>query len=56
LVETDAPFLTPHPFRGAQNESYCLPYTVRALAEIRASSAAEIAAVTSENASKSYGL
>ncbi len=56
LVETDAPFLTPHPFRGAPNESYCLPYTVRALAEIRASSAAEIAAVTSENASKSYGL
>ena len=56
LVETDAPFLTPHPFRGAPNESYCLPYTVRALAEVRDSSAAEIAAVTSENASKSYGL
>jgi TatD DNase family protein len=56
LVETDAPFLTPHPFRGAPNESYCLPYTVRALAGIRNSSAAEIAAVTSENASKSYGL
>ena len=56
LVETDAPFLTPHPFRGAPNESYCLPYTVRALAEIRNSSAAEIAAVTSANASKNYGL
>lgn len=56
LVETDAPFLTPHPFRGAPNESYCLPYTVRALAEIRDCSATEIAAVTSENASKSYGL
>ncbi|WP_285032231.1 TatD family hydrolase [Mycolicibacterium sp. lyk4-40-TYG-92] len=56
LVETDAPFLTPHPFRGAPNESYCLPYTVRALAEIRNSSAVEIAGVTSENASKSYGL
>ncbi|MDH6247413.1 TatD family hydrolase [Mycobacterium sp. OTB74] len=56
LVETDAPFLTPHPFRGASNESYCLPYTVRALAQIRNNSAAEIAAVTSENASKIYGL
>ncbi len=33
LVETDAPFLTPHPYRGAPNEPYCLPYTVRALAE-----------------------
>lgn len=56
LVETDAPFLTPHPFRGAPNESYCLPYTVRSLADIRARPAAEIAAVTSENASKIYGL
>ncbi len=34
LVETDAPFLTPHPFRGAPNEPYCLPYTVRALADV----------------------
>ena len=34
LVETDAPFLTPHPYRGAPNEPYCLPYTVRALAEV----------------------
>ena len=25
IVETDAPFLTPHPFRGAPNEPYCLP-------------------------------
>ena len=56
LVETDAPFLTPHPFRGAANESYCLPYTVRALADIRAVSAVEIAAVTSENAAEIYGL
>ena len=35
LVETDAPFLTPHPFRGKRNEPYVLPYTVRALAQIR---------------------
>ena len=34
-METDAPFLTPHPYRGAPNEPYCLPYTVRALAELR---------------------
>ena len=35
LVETDAPFLTPHPHRGRANEPYCLPWTVRALAELR---------------------
>ena len=33
LVETDAPFLTPHPHRGRANEPYCLPWTVRGLAE-----------------------
>ena len=32
LVETDAPFLTPHPHRGRANEPYCLPWTVRGLA------------------------
>ena len=35
LVETDAPFLTPHPFRGRPNEPYCAAYTVRALAQLR---------------------
>jgi TatD DNase family protein len=35
MVETDAPFLTPHPHRGKRNEPYALPYTVRALAVIR---------------------
>ena len=43
LVETDAPFLTPHPYRGAPNEPYCLPYTVRALAEFVGRPAEEVA-------------
>jgi TatD DNase family protein len=56
LVETDAPFLTPHPFRGAPNESYCLPYTVRALAEVVGRPAADLARETSENAIRTYGF
>ncbi|WP_192830960.1 TatD family hydrolase [Mycobacterium sp. UM_Kg27] len=56
LVETDAPFLTPHPYRGAPNEPYCLPYTVRALAELLGRSAAELAQVTNRNARRVYGL
>ena len=56
LVETDAPFLTPHPYRGAPNESYCLPYTVRALAEVVGRPAAEIAAQTCQNAADTYGI
>jgi len=34
LVETDAPFLTPMPFRGRPNAPYLTPYTIRALAEL----------------------
>lgn len=56
LVETDAPFLTPHPFRGAPNESYCLPYTVRALAEVVGRPAVDVARDTTENARRTYGI
>ncbi|OBF19770.1 DNAase [Mycobacterium sp. ACS4331] len=56
LVETDAPFLTPHPHRGAPNEPYCLPYTVRALADLTGRPASELAADSSANARRVYGL
>jgi TatD DNase family protein len=56
LVETDAPFLTPHPYRGAPNEPYCLPYTVRALAELLERPADELACETTNNARRVYGL
>ncbi len=35
LVETDAPFLTPMPYRGRPNASYLIPLTVRAMADVR---------------------
>jgi TatD DNase family protein len=56
LVETDAPFLTPHPYRGAPNEPYCLPYTVRALAEVVDRPAEEIARASTATAVRAYGL
>lgn len=56
MVETDAPFLTPHPYRGAPNESYCLPYTVRALAEIRGEDPADTARATTATAERVYRL
>ena len=55
LVETDAPFLTPHPYRGAPNEPYCLPYTVRALSELIDRPAHELAEITTANARRVYG-
>ena len=54
LVETDAPFLTPHPYRGAPNEPYCLPYTVRALADLLGRPAEELAAETTAAARRVY--
>ncbi|BBX31466.1 deoxyribonuclease [Mycolicibacterium mageritense DSM 44476 = CIP 104973] len=56
LVETDAPFLTPHPYRGAPNEPYCLPYTVRALAELLGRPAQDVATETAATAVRVYGL
>ncbi|WP_425488909.1 TatD family hydrolase [Mycobacterium vicinigordonae] len=56
LVETDAPFLTPHPYRGAANEPYCLPYTVRALAELVNRAPEEVAEITTSNARRAYEL
>ena len=56
LVETDAPFLTPHPFRGAPNESYCLPYTVRALSDVLDRPAVELAQITAATAMRVYGV
>jgi TatD DNase family protein len=35
LVETDAPYLTPHPYRGRPNASYLVPVTMRAIAAVR---------------------
>jgi TatD DNase family protein len=56
LVETDAPYLTPHPYRGAANEPYCLPYTVRAIAELVGRPPEELAEITTSNARRVYRL
>ena len=56
LVETDAPYLTPHPYRGSANEPYCLPYTVRAIAELLDRRPGDVADITTSNARRVYGL
>ncbi|MGZ3538924.1 MAG: TatD family hydrolase [Thermodesulfobacteriota bacterium] len=56
LVETDAPFLTPEPFRGKRNEPGYVRYTAQKLAEIKKISFEKVAEVTSGNALKVYGL
>ncbi|MGH8882720.1 MAG: TatD family hydrolase [Stackebrandtia sp.] len=56
LVETDAPFLTPHPFRGRPNEPYCAAYTVRDLAELRGQDVTEFAAAVAATAEQVFRL
>ncbi|WP_312870392.1 TatD family hydrolase [Gordonia asplenii] len=56
LVETDAPFLTAHPYRGQPNQPYCLPFTARGLAEIRGVDAATLAVQLGQNARAAYRL
>ncbi len=55
LVETDAPFLTPHPFRGRPNASYMVPYTVRAMAELTGAELSGLCAQIAENTERAYG-
>ena len=55
VLETDAPYLTPVPFRGKRNESSYLEYIVNKLAEVKNIPTEEVAAITTANAEKIFG-
>jgi TatD DNase family protein len=55
LVETDAPFLTPVPYRGRPNASYLIPLTMRALAEITGRDLDALCAAVSANGERVFG-
>jgi len=54
VLETDAPYLTPIPFRGKRNESSYLKYIVEKLAEIKNISVEEMATITTANAERVF--
>lgn len=56
VLETDSPYLTPTPFRGKRNESSYLKYIVEKLALIKNVSVEEVAAITTVNSQKIFGL
>ncbi len=56
VLETDAPYLTPVPFRGKRNESSYLKYVVEKLAEAKEVSEEEVCEITTANAQKIFGL
>jgi len=55
LVETDAPFLTPTPYRGRPNASYLVPVTVRAMADVRGDDLAALCEDIDVNTEAAFG-
>ncbi|GAA3059253.1 TatD family hydrolase [Streptomyces glomeratus] len=55
LVETDAPFLTPAPYRGRPNAPYLVPVTVRAMAAVRGIADDELASALADNTARAFG-
>lgn len=56
LIETDAPYLTPEPFRGVRNEPAYIIHTARFLAKLRGISEEDIIRITSVNAKRLFKL
>ena len=56
LIETDAPFLAPHPYRGKTNEPAFVFYTAQKIAEIRGEGLEKIAEITTQNAVRAFGI
>jgi TatD DNase family protein len=55
LVETDAPFLTPMPYRGQTNAPYLIPVTVRVMAEVRGVELGELCQTINANTEVAFG-
>ena len=56
LIETDCPYLTPHPFRGKRNEPGHVKLVAEELAILKGLSYEELANITMENAKKVFGI
>lgn len=56
LLETDAPYMAPVPFRGKRNDSRKIIYTAEKIAEIRGMTADEILDITADNARRLYNI
>lgn len=56
LLETDSPFLTPHPYRGKRNESGYVTLVAEAAAALKRVSLEEISTITTKNALERFGI
>jgi TatD DNase family protein len=56
LVETDCPYLTPHPHRGKRNEPAYVKFVAQEIARVKELSLEEVACITSDNAQALFAL
>lgn len=56
LIETDAPYLAPHPHRGKRNEPALVTLVAEEIARLKGISVEEVAAATTQNAKKFFGI
>jgi len=56
LIETDAPYLTPHPFRGKRNEPAYCKYVVEKMCELSGLDCGKMEALTTDNAQRLFGI
>jgi len=56
MIETDSPYLTPHPYRGKRNESGYVKYVAEKIAEIKEITFEEVAKKTTENAKEYFRI
>ena len=56
LIETDSPFLAPHPYRGKRNESSYIKLVLEEIANIRGISVEELDKITTENAKRLFKI
>ena len=56
LIETDCPYLTPHPYRGKRNEPSYVKLVAEEISKIKGVSFEEVSRITTENANKIFGI
>jgi TatD DNase family protein len=56
VLETDSPYLAPHPFRGKPNEPKYIPLIAEKIAEIKGISLEKVAKTTSKTAQEFFGI
>lgn len=56
VLETDSPYLTPHPYRGRRNDSSHIPLIAARIAEVQGTDLETIAEITTRNSKKLFGI